>query len=402
MSRRRYDVCASVVSHLPFDARVWKEASSLVAGGKTVALAGCRYELERPQRYTQDGVDVFEVPFGQRSGRTDYRTRVAALLGLWIETLRTPARAYHAHNIHVGPAAFLAAKLRRAALVYDAHELYGEVKGESIRHRAVARVGFLAERFMVRQSDAVITTNQSRVEVLRKRHGRDDIEILANVPHIVENVEPLDPGYPQDAPIVLYQGGVYAHTRAFRETIEAIAQLDRAHLVIIGFGRDSDLDLVRAWAEEFGVADRVHLLPPRPFDELVSTAAAATVGLVPIRADNLNHLLGDTNKLHEYLMAGLPVAASDIPEVRRVATAGNPPVGELFDANSPDSIAEAIRKLLADDEEYEARRREARRLAVEECNWQAEERKLLALYDRVGGSANGSAAAANSNGKDRT
>ena len=384
---RRYDVCAAVVSHLPFDARVWKEARSLADAGLSVKLAGCRYELERSQRFTEDGVDVFEVPFGQRSGRTDYQTRVRALLGLWLETLRTPARVYHAHNIHVGPAAWLAAKLRRAALVYDAHELYGEVKGASLRERAVARVGFLAERFMVRASDAVITTNRSRVKVLEERHGRNSIEILANVPHVVEDVEPLNPGYPPDADVVLYQGGIYAQTRAFQETMQALAQLPGVHFAIIGFGRDSDLDLVRRWAEESGVSDRVHMLPPRPFDELVHTAAAATVGLVPIRADNLNHLLGDTNKLHEYLMAGLPVAASDIPEVRRVVTEGDPPVGELFDANSPESIAEAIRRLLGDREQYEARRREARRLALEEHNWQEMERRLLALYDRIGGGA---------------
>jgi glycosyltransferase involved in cell wall biosynthesis len=123
----------------------------------------------------------------------------------------------------------------------------------------------------------------------------------------------------------------------------------------------------------------VHLLPPRSFDELVRTAAGSSVGLVPIKSNKANHRLGDTNKLFEYLMAGLPVAASDLPEIRRVVTQGDPPVGELFNPDSPKSIADAIRRVLSDPA-YERRRLEARRLALEKFNWEIEERRLIGRY----------------------
>ena len=79
-------------------------------------------------------------------------------------------------------------------------------------------------------------------------------------------------------------------------------------------------------------------------------------------------------------MAGLPVVASDLPEIRRVIASGTPAPGELFDASSPRSIARAITRVLADPHEYEARRREARRLALEHFNWGVHERRLLDLY----------------------
>jgi glycosyltransferase involved in cell wall biosynthesis len=135
----------------------------------------------------------------------------------------------------------------------------------------------------------------------------------------------------------------------------------------------------------FGVSSRVHFLPPRPFDELVRTAAAATVGLVPIRPTRLNHTLGDTNKLHEYLMAGLPVVASDLPEIRHVARQGDPPVGEVFDPEDSVSIAGAIKRILSDQDQLVRRRSEALRLAREHYNWEAEERKLLDLYRGLDG-----------------
>lgn len=375
-------ICAAVVSDLTFDARVWKETRSLASAGYRVTLIGCAYEVPRTVRRQQDGVDVVEVPLGSRTGRVSIAGRALTLARLWIQILRTPADAYHAHNIHVVPAAWTASKLRRGKLVYDAHELYGDWAGRGALTRVANVLSRRVERFAVRRSDAVITTNASRAEVLRQRHGREHVTILGNVPRRVDEVVPLDPGYPSDAPIVLYQGGIYARSRAFRETIAAIADLD-VHFVIIGFGRADDLELIRTWAVESSAEAKVHLLPPRPFDELVRTAAAASVGLVPVKAVDLGSVLGDTNKLFEYLMAGLPVVASDLPEIRHVVTQGDPPVGEIFDADSPASIAQAIQRVLADPEEYEKRRREARRLALERFNWEIEEARLLKLYDTI-------------------
>lgn len=232
---------------------------------------------------------------------------------------------------------------------------------------------------MVRSAAAVVTTNPSRAELLGGAYGRDGVEVLANVPRRHDELEPLDPGFPAGRRILLYQGGIYAR-RAFRAAIRAIALLDGVDFAILGFGRDSDLALIRGWAEEAGVAERVHLFGPRPFEELVATAAAAHVGIVPLRPLNLNQVLGDTNKLHEYLMGGLPVVASDLPEIRRILERGSPRVGELFDPDSPESIARAVQAVLDDSGAYAARRREARRVALEELNWEAEEPRLLGIY----------------------
>jgi glycosyltransferase involved in cell wall biosynthesis len=383
LKRVDYDVCAAVVSDLSFDARVWKEVRSLTRAGYRVRLIGCGYDLPRPRRSTVDGVDVLEISLGSRAGAVSVVQRARTLLRLWLEIVRTRARVYHAHNIHVSPAAWVASRARRRSLVYDAHELYGESAATDRLSRVSAYVGGIVERFMVRRSDSVITTNASRADHLQQRHGRRSIVVLANVPERRDHVVPLDPGYPRDKPVILYQGGIYARTRAFRQTIAALTMLDDAELVILGFGREDDLALIRLWATEEGVEHRVHLLPPRPFDELVRTAAAATVGIVPILTIDSRTRTGDTNKLFEYLMAGLPVAASDIPEIRRVIAVGDPPPGELFDATSPASIAEAVAMILEDPQKYSERRKVARALALAEHNWNAQESRLLDVYSSL-------------------
>jgi glycosyltransferase involved in cell wall biosynthesis len=373
---RRYDVCSAVASDLPYDARVWKEARTLTAAGRSVRIVGCRYGQTGASRRSEGAVDVLEAGLGHRGGRSAWRAARAAV-SLWLGVLLTSARVYHAHNVHTVPAAWLASRLRRAALVYDAHELYGG--GNGLR----ARVAGWAERRAVRAADAVITTNPSRAAVLAERHGREDVCVLANVPPLAVDVEPIDPGFPSGRRILLYQGGIYPESRAFLESVLALRDLGDVDLVLLGFGHPEMLERIRGWAEAAGVSSRVHLVGPRPFDELVHTAAAADVGLVPIRPDGVNEVLGDTNKLHEYLMAGLPVVASDLPEIRAVVTGGDPHVGELFDPSCPESIASAVRRVLADPETYRRRREEARRVARERHNWQLEEPRLLALYDAL-------------------
>ena len=171
---------------------------------------------------------------------------------------------------------------------------------------------------MVRSSDAVVTTNALRAGVLERRWHVSGVHVLGNVPASVPHVEPLDPGFPTGVPVLLYQGGLYPRGRAYRESIQALRYLRDLHFVILGFGRASDFALVRSSAEAASVSPRVHFLPPQPFDALVRVAAAATVGIVPIKPIDLSSYTIDTNKLFEYLMAGLPVVASDLPEIRRV------------------------------------------------------------------------------------
>jgi glycosyltransferase involved in cell wall biosynthesis len=374
-------VCAAVVSHLPYDARVWKEARSLAAAGYAVDLVGMRYGIAAPQTREEDGVRVTELPFGDGHGAHSASLigRARVLLSLWSRILRTPADIYHCHNVHVAPAVLASALFRRAEIVYDAHELYGEIKpGAGLGSRIAARLTRLVESIVVRRARRVITTNASRALVLAERYPRAEIVAVGNVPDLITDVEPLDPGFPEGVPILLYQGGIYAEARAFEATIAALALIADVHMCIVGFGRDRDKSLIAEWARREGVADRVHLFGPIPFDELVRVAAAASVGIVPLRNISANSYLGDTNKLFEYMMAGLPAVGSDFPEVARVLNAGDPRPGETFDPESPASIAAAVEAVLSD--RYEERRARARALAVGEYNWRLEERKLLACF----------------------
>ena len=99
-----------------------------------------------------------------------------------------------------------------------------------------------------------------------------------------------------------------------------------------------------------------------------------------IRGQSLSYRWSMPNKLFEYMMAGIPVVASDFEEMGRVVREEG--VGTVCDPDDPQSIAAAVRAIV-DDPEAEARFRAATRVAITRYNWDHEEQKLLALYRRL-------------------
>jgi glycosyltransferase involved in cell wall biosynthesis len=62
----------------------------------------------------------------------------------------------------------------------------------------------------------------------------------------------------------------------------------------------------------------VQLLGPRPYEVLPSYLAGLDVGLIPFREEPVTYH-ADPIKAYEYLAAGLPVVATDLPALRRLA-----------------------------------------------------------------------------------
>src|SRR5262249_7240253 len=162
--------------------------------------------------------------------------------------LRTDARVYHAHDIHVAPPAWVASRLRGARLVYDAHELWTEPEAPGPRARIASLGQALLERLMVTSSDAVFTTNDSRAQTLIERYGRPDVTVLANVPPLTEELDATVAARTNGKRTILYVGRIMAKSRAFFETIQALRHLDdNVELAIIGFGWESQREQIREW-----------------------------------------------------------------------------------------------------------------------------------------------------------
>jgi glycosyltransferase involved in cell wall biosynthesis len=181
----------------------------------------------------------------------------------------------------------------------------------------------------------------------------------------------------QPWPIVLYQGGVQ-QGRGLERLVRVAAQVPSTYFVFIGGGRlDGSL---RSIAAELGLEERVRFIPTVALAELPSYTASADIGVQPIENTCLNHYTTDSNKLFEYVQAGLPVVASDLPEIRRVVRAHD--LGMLVPPGDTEALAGAIGQLV----QNEALRLHYSERAVQAAaalSWESQEHELLALYDKV-------------------
>lgn len=289
-----------------------------------------------------------------------------------VATLRLRPVAVYANDLDTLLTGALLSAFKRVPLIYDSHELFVEMLDppRPVYQRMLKGL----ESRLVRRAQLVITVNPSIAEELARRYAIERPTVIPNCPPYTQVVLP---GAAQETGIrVVYHGG-YAPDRGIEELLEAARYLDGARLFLRGL--DSPPDHVRqAVARAANGPDgssRVTLLPRVPMTGLVASLAGFDVGVIPYRATCLNNYYSSPNKLFEYMMGGLAVAAADLPELRRVVEECEN--GVLFDPSDPRDIAEKITMLAADRDRLERMKRNSLDGAAGRWNWEAQKPHLL-------------------------
>lgn len=394
------------------DARVLKEAQTLQRAGYVVTV----FALHTPgvtRRYetTSDGIKIIRVirsPFwGWRkklfpSGAARASKRAPRLSGnvkqqsIMFEIVRFVSRSWthlrlccliassrpaviHSHDVNTLPTSWLASVVSRAPLVYDAHEISTAREGYS----GVRRIVGFVEKVLLPRVAAVITTTDTRATYLARAYKIARPVVLQNRPRFV-NVHRNDKirarlGLVNDWPIVLYQGGLQ-QGRGLERIVDVAKELESAYFVFVGGGRLRNQlnDRVRS----LGVEQRVFFIDTVSLDELPTYTASADVGVQAIENTCFNHFSTDSNKVFEYVMAGLPVVASNFPEIRKLI--GEYKFGLLVEPGDSMALKDALGLIIANESLRNAFSERAH-IAKKDLNWESQEEKLIDLYSRVSG-----------------
>jgi glycosyltransferase involved in cell wall biosynthesis len=115
--------------------------------------------------------------------------------------------------------------------------------------------------------------------------------------------------------------------------------------------------------------------------DLLSWVVDADLGLSLIAPTELNFVLSTPNKLFECITAGVPVLASDFPEMRRIVLGEG--IGQVSDPADPRSVSDAIKQLLAAPGRLVEMRERARSAARITYNWDAQATPMVDLYRRI-------------------
>jgi glycosyltransferase involved in cell wall biosynthesis len=379
-------VTMHVVSPVRNDGRILREATALRAEGLTVSVVDIEAQATCPAEEDIQGLRVKHVFMSRDFAETRFAKQAAlrALLILIRSVLyliKLPTDIYHAHDTIGLPACAIAALVRRKPLVFDAHELpLAELRVSRAWLRNLM-VRLLTS--VVRRCAGVITVSAPIAEEIRRCYQARQVTLVRNTP-LYQAVEKNDRlrqylGLGPEVRIALYQGNIQ-EDRRLDTLVHAAKSLERdVVLVLMGKDMRKTVSKLQAQAIGEGVAERVKFVPPVPYEELLEWAASADIGLIIYAPDHsLNVKMCLPNKLFEYMMAGLPVLATQLDAVADVLNTHD--AGRTISSIDATEVGSAINAMIADRHALARMSRNALDAVQQEFNWGEERQKLLLLY----------------------
>ena len=387
-------VCMVVGNFFTNDARVTKEATSLFNAGYDITVYA-RWKEGLATEEDVDGIKVKRLNIARYSPVRFNPYRIPTqLIPSILALTREKADIYHAHDLDTLFSCAIAARVNKSKLVYDSHELYLEMIKSHRTKTLLKRINAailvflygLIERSFIHRANAIIDVSYFRRRVLASRYGlnEEEITVILNTPPKTWQVKKTQKlhkmfSLPEDAKIVLYQGGMLSGRGLDKLIFSTEFLPDDAYLFLIG-GGDSFSDL-KAVAEKSPAKDRIKFIPTVPLKELLSYTAAADVGVIQMLNTSLNNYYSMPNKIFEYMSVGLPVASPDFPELKQLLEEVQ--CGVVFNPEDPKDIARAINEILSDPAKAKKMGQNGLRAFNERYNWEVEEKKLLEIYQNL-------------------
>jgi glycosyltransferase involved in cell wall biosynthesis len=378
---------------VPFDRRVWAEATTLAAAGYAVSVIAPAGRGAEAEHEFLEGVHVHRHPLPpEGDGPLGYLREYAA--ALWHQ-LRLAFRVRRERGIDVlhgcnpPDLIFLVAWALRpfgVTYVFDHHDICPELYETKFGRRdALWRLMLLLERLTFRTATVSIATNDSYAEIARTRGGMaaEDVFVVRSGPKLDRLVpRPARPELKQGARHLIGYVGVIGRQEGLDLLVAAAGHLIRdlgrgdVHFGIVGGG--PALEEVRAEVAAQGLEAHFTFTGRAPDELLLDMLSTADVCVNPDRATPMNDL-STMNKILEYMALGKPIVQFDLKEGR--ASAGE---ASLYArADDPRDFAAKIAALL-DDPCLRARMGAIGRARVEEgLSWAHSAPVLLAAYERA-------------------
>ncbi|MDD2981790.1 MAG: glycosyltransferase family 4 protein [Crocinitomicaceae bacterium] len=366
---KKIRVCHFTSAHPSDDVRIFhKECVSLAKAGYGVFLVAANTN----ERF-EKGVQIINAS-STATGRFSRMWKTTK--AVYQKAKELDVDVYHFHDPELLP---FALKLKRQGkkVIYDAHEdLPRQISGKpwipALLRKPTAWIIEKYENYVVSRLNYVIVSTPT----IERRFKKITSACLAvcNYPIVEEISSPSVWSEKQQE--ICYVGGL-TKIRGIVEIVEALQFTPEVKLNLAGkFSPESfrnQVTSLRSWNQvnELGYQNR---------EGIISILNRSKIGLVTLYPQS-NYLDSLPIKMFEYMLAGIPVVASNFPLWKEIIADSQ--CGVTIDPKNPTEIAQAITELLSDDEGMRAMGLRGRQKVLEKYNWTAEAYKLLDIYDQV-------------------
>lgn len=354
----------TVTNDLNYDQRMIRICSTLQNAGYDVLLIGRKSALSlqlQPQSFSQKRLPVFF-----EKGKLFY---IEYNLRLFVFLLFKRMDLICAIDLDTILPCYFVSLLKRKKRVYDAHELFCEMKEVVSRPKVYAFWKFI-EKHMVPRFKFGYTVNQPIRDFFEKTY-KVHYEVVMNVPFYSEKAD-----LSTTEQFIIYQGAIN-EGRSFETLIPAFQWINCPfHL----YGDGNFYEQCRQLIKQYDLQDKV-LLKGKVFpSNLKKITAKALLGITLFENNGLNNYYSLGNRFFDYIQAGIPQLCVNYPAYQKINSEFE--VARLISDLSPKVIANEINHLLNNDS-LRSKMRSNCLQAKEVYNWNNEEKKLIAFYDKV-------------------
>lgn len=379
---------------LPFDRRVWQEATTLKEAGFVVSIicpAGKGFE----KKYENiQGINIYRHPLPQEgSGLSGYFLEYSSAL-VWEFILSLKVFRNHGFDIiqacNPPDTIFMIGLFYKLffqkKFVFDHHDINPELYEAKFGRRDVFyKMMLLLEWLTFKTADRSIATNESykEIAVYRGKMPPDKVHVVRSAP-CLDRMKIVQPNlkWKNGRQYMIGYLGVMGKQEGIDHLLEAarilIYEQNRkdAQFVLVGGG--TELMAMLQLRDELGLYDFVTFTDRIPDQTLLEVLNTADICINPDSYNSMNDK-STMNKVMEYMSLGKPIVQYDLTEGKFSAQNAS-----LYARpNDPIDLADKILYLLNNHQKRKEMSEYGYRRVREELHWGIEAPKYLSVFEKL-------------------
>ena len=376
---------------VPFDRRVWQEATTLKEQGADISIICPQMKGYITPYEVIDGIEIYRHPLPlEARGALGYLLEYGAAI-YWEVRLafriyrKKPFQIIHGCNppdlIYITALLF---KSKGVKYVFDHHDINPELYIAKYNKKDFFyKLMCFFERQTFKHAVASIATNESykKIAIERGSMKPENVQVVRSGPKLDRlKIQVPKPEYKKGRKYLIGYLGVIGEQEGIDLLLESIKYIcslrQDIQLAIVGGG--SDLELLKKLSIDMGLSEFVDFYGRVSDQLLIDIMNTADVCVNPDKPTEMNDL-STMNKIMEYMALKKPIVQYDLKEGRFSAQEAS-----LYAKNTDTKdFAEKIIFLLDNESTRTEMGESGYKRVLNELSWEYESKKLISLYERI-------------------